>query len=58
MGLSTIIVDTRFEGDFSAVQQLVGQAARMVLEKRVHSLVGGLVAIFYFPTYWESNHPN
>ena len=22
------------------------------------SLVGGLVAIFYFPTYWECHHPN
>ena len=21
-------------------------------------LVGGLVAIFYFPIYWDSNHPN
>ena len=23
-----------------------------------HHLVGGLVAIFYFPIYWVSNHPN
>ena len=22
------------------------------------SLVGGLVAIFYFPIYWVANHPN
>ena len=23
-----------------------------------HVLVGGLVAIFYFPIYWECHHPN
>ena len=23
-----------------------------------YSLVGGLVAIFYFPIYWECHHPN
>ena len=23
-----------------------------------HCLVGGLVAIFYFPIYWVANHPN
>ena len=22
------------------------------------NLVGGLVAIFYFPIYWVANHPN
>ena len=25
---------------------------------RLLQLVGGLVAIFYFPIYWVSNHPN
>ena len=27
-------------------------------EASYESLVGGLVAIFYFPIYWVSNHPN
>ena len=27
-------------------------------DKQIGWLVGGLVAIFYFPIYWVSNHPN
>ena len=31
---------------------------RMMGEDYILQLVGGLVAIFYFPIYWVSNHPN
>ena len=36
---------------------------RKSVHDRIHHmyidlLVGGLVAIFYFPIYWVSNHPN
>ena len=31
---------------------------RMGIWMKLSSLVGGLVAIFYFPIYWVSNHPN
>ena len=39
----------------AAQEERVGLSGQWEVETY---LVGGLVAIFYFPIYWESNHPN
>ena len=45
-----------------AVVSLVGTTFTAAIEsedeEKTPVLVGGLVAIFYFPIYWEFHHPN
>ena len=43
-------------GSASAASMLFYEVIRITY--LIHILVGGLVAMFYFPIYWVANHPN
>ena len=47
------------KGDLSSMKSCVLETLENEKKKNIFdSLVGGLVAIFDFPIYWVSNHPN
>ena len=48
-------------GDVQADPEVVRKLRALTQQNEIHAkfhLVGGLVAIFYFPIYWVANHPN